>query len=110
MRTFAAPCTEVCNAGLSGFMHVRLLLTQHFLAVAADFLLRCGLRRGSGHSKLPISVDFKPTPHCSFRFRTFVGFGAISIQTPIIQVFRSVFPIGSTQHSLARTRLNVSNP
>ena len=29
------------------------------LAVAADFLLRCGLRRGSGYSMLPISMDFK---------------------------------------------------
>jgi hypothetical protein len=33
-------------------MHMRLLLMQHFLAVAADFMLRCGLRRGSGRSKL----------------------------------------------------------
>jgi hypothetical protein len=30
------------------------LLTQHFLAVAADFLLRCSLRRGSGRLKLQI--------------------------------------------------------
>lgn len=36
------------------------MLTQHFLAVAADFMLRCGLRRGSGRSMLLISVDFKP--------------------------------------------------
>lgn len=36
--------------GQTGLMHTRLLLTQHFLAVAASFLLRCGLPRGSGHS------------------------------------------------------------
>ena len=45
--------------GQNGLMHVRQLLTQHFLAVAADFLLRCSLRRGSDRSMLSISVDFK---------------------------------------------------
>jgi hypothetical protein len=40
--------------GQTGLMHLQLLLTQHFLAVAADFLLRCSLRRGSGRSKLQI--------------------------------------------------------
>lgn len=49
------------DCGLSGLMHVRLLLTQHFLLIAADFMLRCSLRRGSGHSMLPMSVDFRPT-------------------------------------------------
>lgn len=41
-------------------MHVRLLLTQHFLAAAAHFMLRSSLSRGSGHSMLLMSVDFKP--------------------------------------------------
>ena len=49
--------------GLSGLMHVRLLLTQHFLAVAASFMLRCSLRRRSGHSKLTIWPYFKPGSH-----------------------------------------------
>jgi hypothetical protein len=38
--------------GQTGLMHVRLLLTQHLSAVAAMFMLRCSLRRGSGRSKL----------------------------------------------------------
>ena len=42
-------------------MHARLLLTQHFLAVAADFMLRCSPSRGSSHSLMPTSVDFRPT-------------------------------------------------
>ena len=49
------------HCGLSGLSHARLLLTQHFLAVAADFMLRCSPRRGSGHSMIPTSVDFRPT-------------------------------------------------
>jgi hypothetical protein len=63
LGTTALRCTppELVECGLSGLMHVQLLLTQHFFAVEAGFLLRCGLRRGSGRSKLPISVDFKPT-------------------------------------------------
>jgi hypothetical protein len=43
---------ERLQCGQTGLMHVRLLLTQHFLAVAAMFMLRCSLRRGSGRSKL----------------------------------------------------------
>jgi len=42
-------------------MHAPLLLTQHLLAVAVRFLLRCSLRRGSGHSTAPFTVNFKPT-------------------------------------------------
>jgi hypothetical protein len=42
-------------------MHARPLLTQHFLAVAANLMLRCSLNRGSGHSMSSMSVDFKPT-------------------------------------------------
>ena len=51
-------------SGLSGLMHLQLLLTQHLFAVAARFLLRCSLRRGSGHSMLPIPVDFTPSFRC----------------------------------------------
>jgi hypothetical protein len=50
--TFRRVMFELTQRGLSGPMHMRLLLMQHFLAVAADFMLRCGLRRGSGRSKL----------------------------------------------------------
>jgi hypothetical protein len=46
---------------ISRLFHARLLLTQHFLAVAADFMLRCSPSRGSGHSIIPTSVDFRPT-------------------------------------------------
>ncbi|OUS19681.1 hypothetical protein A9Q95_15660 [Rhodobacterales bacterium 59_46_T64] len=63
--TFAANCTKVrserTRRGQSGLKHARLLLMQHFLAVAVDLMLRCSLSRGSGHSILSISVDFKPT-------------------------------------------------
>lgn len=52
---------KVCCAGQNGLMHARLLLTQHFLAVAVDFMLRCSPRRGSGHSMIPTSVDFRTT-------------------------------------------------
>ena len=47
-------CTmhEFTQCGLSGLMHSQLLLKQHFFAVAAVFMLRCSLRRGSGRSKL----------------------------------------------------------
>ena len=47
--------------GQSGLMHARLLLTQHFLAVAVDSMLRCSPSHGSGHSMIPMSVDFRPT-------------------------------------------------
>ena len=49
---------EVRIAGQTGLMHSRLLLTQHFFAVAAVFMLRCSLRRGRGHSMLPTVMDF----------------------------------------------------
>ena len=55
-RPFAATAKsargELTDCGQTGLMHVRLLLTQHLSAVAAMFMLRCSLRRGSGRSKL----------------------------------------------------------
>jgi hypothetical protein len=39
-------------SGQTGLMHMQQLLMQHFLAFAESFVLRCGLRRGSGRSKL----------------------------------------------------------
>jgi hypothetical protein len=45
LRPFAALCMEVCCAGQSGLVQVRLLLTQHSLSVEASFLLRRGVRR-----------------------------------------------------------------
>jgi hypothetical protein len=44
---------EITVRGQIGPMHLRLLLAQHFLLFAADFMLRCGLRRGSGRSNTP---------------------------------------------------------
>ena len=51
--------TDICKkrpqsrqCGQTGLMQVQLLLTQHFLAVAAVFMLLCSLRRGSRRSKL----------------------------------------------------------
>lgn len=61
MPTFAVYGVDSQFAGLSGLMHARLLLTQHFLAVAADFMLRCSPSRGSSHSLMPTSVGFRPT-------------------------------------------------
>ena len=52
LRVQISGLVELTVCGLSGLMHVQLLLMQHFLAVAADFMLRCGFRRGSGRSKL----------------------------------------------------------
>lgn len=49
------------SRGLIGLMYVRLLLTQHFLEVAARFMLRCSPSRRSGHTMIPMSVDFRPT-------------------------------------------------
>lgn len=65
LRTLDLTVTNGCNAGQTRLLHLRLLLAQHFLAVAAVFLLRCGLRRGSRRSISPISVNLKPTFHCS---------------------------------------------
>lgn len=52
---------ERALCGQSRLLLAQLLLTQHFLAVAAGFMLRCSLLHGSGHSMLSISVDFKPS-------------------------------------------------
>ncbi len=49
---FPALVFKVRNAGQTGLLPSRLLLTQHFFAVAAVFMLRCSLRRGSGRSQL----------------------------------------------------------
>jgi hypothetical protein len=49
--TFRRTMIEFTDCGLSGRMHVRLLLTQHFPAIAAGFLLRCGTCRQSSRSK-----------------------------------------------------------
>jgi hypothetical protein len=64
-RFWNSPEGPLC--GLSGIMHVRLLLTQHFLAVAADFMQRCSLHRGSGRSKLQYRwIPYRPfTATCS---------------------------------------------
>ena len=51
--------TLVC--GQTGLMQVQLLLTQHSFAFAASLSLHCSLGRGSGHSMVPITVNFKPT-------------------------------------------------
>jgi hypothetical protein len=51
-ETNVKPEGEWRQCGQTGLMHVRLLLTQHLSAVAAMFMLRCSLRRGSGRSKL----------------------------------------------------------
>lgn len=56
---------ELTQRGRSGLVHARLLLTQHFFAVAADLMLRCSPSRGSGHSVIPTSVDFRPSLQCS---------------------------------------------
>ena len=48
-------------AGQTGLMQVQLLLTQHSFAFAASLSLHCSLGRGSGHSMVPITVNFKPT-------------------------------------------------
>ena len=54
-------------------MRLQLLLTQHFLAVAADLILRCRPSRGSGHSVIPTSVDFRPTLRCNLNEFTDCG-------------------------------------
>jgi hypothetical protein len=70
--------------GRSGLMHVRLLLAQHFLAVAADLMLRCSPSRGSGHSVIPTSLDFRPTLRCNLNELTEGGrSGHISTLTPM---------------------------
>ncbi|MFT6299832.1 MAG: hypothetical protein ACJAWC_003208 [Yoonia sp.] len=51
-ETNVKPEGEWRQCGQTGLMHARLLLTQHFFAVAAVFMPRCSLRRGSGRSKL----------------------------------------------------------
>jgi len=65
------PIADVCCdqdggllCGLCGLVHVRLLLTQHFLATAAYFMPGCSPSRGSGHSMIPTSVDSRPTLRC----------------------------------------------
>ena len=67
-RTFAAIVKsargKLTDYGLCGLLHVRLLLTQHFLATAAYFMPGCSPSRGSGHSMIPTSVDSRPTLRC----------------------------------------------
>ena len=63
-RVFNAfyPCNaDAIHTGQSSLVQLRLLLTQHFLAVAVDSMLRCSPSHGSGHSMIPMSVDFRPT-------------------------------------------------
>lgn len=51
---------ELTQRGRSGLVHARLLLTQHFLAVAADLMLRCSLNElTEGGTELPLNC-FKP--------------------------------------------------
>jgi len=40
-RTFAARHIKVCNAGQTGLVQLRLLLTQHSFALAAGDVPRC---------------------------------------------------------------------
>ena len=53
--------SEFTVCGQSGLLQSRLLLTQHSLAIAADLMLRYSPSRGSGHSVIPTSVEFRPT-------------------------------------------------
>ena len=85
---------QVClQCGLSGLMHVQILLTQHLLAVAARFLLRCNLRRGSGHSMVPITVNFKPILRSILFKFTHCGFLRHSLQAQ--KTDRDQFTIGA---------------
>jgi hypothetical protein len=81
---------ELTVCGQSRLMHARPLLTQHFLAVAANLMLRCSLNRGSGHSMSSMSVDFKPTFRRILHQLTECG------QTGLMQV-----QLLLTQHSFA---------
>jgi hypothetical protein len=59
-------CTvhEFTHCGQSRLLHVQLLLTQHFFAVASSLSQRRSLCRQSGRSTLSILADSKPTFRC----------------------------------------------
>jgi hypothetical protein len=58
-RTFAAVTIKVCNAGQSGLVQARLMLTQKNLACAASLVWQCSIFHQSGHSILSRETSFK---------------------------------------------------
>ena len=46
-------------SGLSGLMHVRLLLTQHFLALAASLIGQCSTFHQTGRSNASIQANLR---------------------------------------------------
>jgi hypothetical protein len=84
-------------------MHVQLLFTQHFLAVAARFLPRCSRRRGSGHSMVPITVNFKPTLRCIlFKFTHRGRNGPMPSQQMLVHKIRNDIRARSNEFSMMR--------
>ena len=52
-------CMDGCFAGQTGLMHVRLLLTQHFLALAASLIGQCSTFHQTGRSNASIRTNLR---------------------------------------------------
>ncbi|MFT4707973.1 MAG: hypothetical protein ACI9PU_001817, partial [Ascidiaceihabitans sp.] len=47
---------ELTDCGQTGLLLAQRVQAQHFIAVAAELLLRCSLCRRNGHSAIQVSV------------------------------------------------------
>ena len=65
LQPLAALCMDGRFAGQTGLMQLRLLLTQHLLAVVAERLPQCGEFHRSGRSSGPTATDIKLTFSCA---------------------------------------------